>query len=360
MTLFNVRLGWWLGNPAEISVNTWFEKLRNWIWQFPIHRKRRSALFSGVTYHLVSPRLSLRPLFDEAFGRTTDSNEYVYLSDGGHFDNLGLYEMVRRRCNIIVVSDASCDPKYSFESLANAIRKVRIDLGIPIELITKLRFNRESSNEKDPLRYCAIGRIHYGEVDTGAESGTVIYIKPALTGEESADILNYSRTSKAFPHESTADQWFSEAQFESYRELGQWCVRQICESGSEQPPTDLGQFVAAAIKYCGVASINTPKLRTVTATPQKSLVEFLEPRIQGVEEKTGVYQLYDGNEVIYIGHGTNVRERLWSHKHGIEGALTGASTGFSYEITNRAKDREDELTEVFKATHNGELPRAMR
>ena len=88
MALLNVRLGWWLGNPGEEG-----EK----------------------TYRYDGPRLAIRPLLAEMFGLTTDTNRYIYLSDGGHFENLGLYEMVRRRCRLIVVSDAGCDPKFQFE-----------------------------------------------------------------------------------------------------------------------------------------------------------------------------------------------------------------------------------------------------
>ena len=70
----------------------------------------------------------------ETFGLTNDENPYVYLSDGGHFENLGLYEMAMRRCRLIVVSDAGSDPAYAFQDLGNAIRKARIDLGISIEM----------------------------------------------------------------------------------------------------------------------------------------------------------------------------------------------------------------------------------
>ena len=82
MTLFNVRLGWWVGNPGP-----WGTK----------------------TYRRSSPRWSLIRILQEALGLTIDRRSYVYLSDGGHFENLGLYEMVRRRCRIIVVSDAGQD-----------------------------------------------------------------------------------------------------------------------------------------------------------------------------------------------------------------------------------------------------------
>ena len=102
MTLFNLRLGWWLGNPGRHGAQTW----------------ERSG-----------PAHAALPLFNEALGTTNESYPYVNLSDGGHFDNLGLYEMVLRRCRYIMVVDAGCDSDYVFEDLGNAIRKIRIDLG---------------------------------------------------------------------------------------------------------------------------------------------------------------------------------------------------------------------------------------
>ena len=84
-------------------------------------------------YRREGPVLSIRPVLDELAGRTTDTGHYIYLSDGGHFDNLGLYEMVRRRCRFILVSDAGSDPAGAFEDLGNAVRKIWIDLGVRIE-----------------------------------------------------------------------------------------------------------------------------------------------------------------------------------------------------------------------------------
>jgi hypothetical protein len=211
MTLFNVRLGWWLGNPGPAG---------------------------DTTFDRASPRVGLRPILAEMFGRTNDGNAYVYLSDGGHFENLGLYEMVLRRCHRIVVIDASCDEKGSLGDLGNAIRKIRIDLGVPIEFRSGFpEQNRDTPGDKGPLTdYCAIADIEYSCVDRpdgeGASAspphvGKLIYIKPALRGEESKDIYTYSRGSAAFPHESTVDQFFSESQFESYRALGHHIVNRI-------------------------------------------------------------------------------------------------------------------------------------
>ena len=124
MTLFNVRLGWWLGNPGSPGARTW----------------KRGG-----------PRYAVGPLFSEAIGNTTDCYQYVNLSDGGHFENLGLYEMVLRRCKFILVVDAGQDFDYVFEDLGNAIRKIRIDLGIPIEI--KVVSPKKSEGTDPPLRF---------------------------------------------------------------------------------------------------------------------------------------------------------------------------------------------------------------
>jgi hypothetical protein len=197
MTLFNTRLGWWLPNPISPS----------------------------KTCRRATPSFAAKPLLDEALGLTDDQHSYVYLSDGGHFENLGLYEMVLRRCHRIFVSDAGCDPRGAFDDLGNAIRKIRIDLGISI-VLAKMMIIPRTANELG--KYCAIGTIKYSAVDgEGINDGMLIYLKPAYYGDEPIDIFNYAQTSQAFPHESTADQWFSESQFESYRALGQHCMQQV-------------------------------------------------------------------------------------------------------------------------------------
>ena len=194
MVLFNVRLGWWLGNPG-----------------------RRGA----DTYKLNAPRWSPRLFLDESVGGTDDSKPYVYLSDGGHFDNLGLYEMVLRRCHLIVVSDAACDADFAFSDFGTAIHKIRVDMGIPIEF--------ERDKHPAETRNCGIGKIRYSFVDgSDAVDGILIYIKPTLDGDEPIDLKNYKKENPKFPHESTADQMYSETQFESYRSLGFHQVNSLC------------------------------------------------------------------------------------------------------------------------------------
>ncbi|MDB6174282.1 MAG: conserved rane protein of unknown function [Chthoniobacteraceae bacterium] len=218
MTLFNVRLGWWLPNPGKPGHEVWS-------WR--------------------GPRFSAGPLLTEAFGMTTNEYSYVNLSDGGHFENLGIYEMVLRRCHFIVAIDGGQDEKYVFEDLGNAIRKIRIDMGITLDIQLKY-VNPQRDNKQ--LAHCAYGVIKYGDVDTvpdpadpsgkrriEAPSGHFVYIKPVLTGEEPADVGNYHAAHPAFPHETTSDQFFSESQLESYRMLGCHSMTQIAGkvSGSE-------------------------------------------------------------------------------------------------------------------------------
>jgi len=214
MVLFNVRLGWWLGNPGRRGEDT---------------------------YNLPAPRWSPRLFIDESIGGTDDSKPYIYLSDGGHFDNLGLYEMVLRRCHLIVVSDAACDADFGFSDFGTAIHKIRVDMGIPID------FEKEKSPQK--THNCGIGRIRYSCVDEEAKDGILIYIKPTLDGDEPIDLKNYKKENPDFPHESTADQMYSETQFESYRSLGFHQINSICCRQEKCNCENLSDLEANANKY---------------------------------------------------------------------------------------------------------------
>ncbi len=203
MTLFNARLGWWLANPGEVGRPSWNHD---------------------------GPDFAIKPFLDEALGRTNDQNRYVYLSDGGHFENLALYEMVLRRCKYIVVIDSGCDPEYTREDLGNAVRKVRIDLGISIEFADGIDIDPDLGEKG---KRCALATIHYDCVDKDAEPGHLLYIKPVLKGNEPEDVKNYGSVNTAFPQEPTSDQWFTESQFESYRRLGLFTVEEMTGKHNE-------------------------------------------------------------------------------------------------------------------------------
>ena len=220
LALFNIRLGWWLGNPGTAGADT---------------------------YRQASPTLSIRPLLAEAFGLTDSCHPYVYLSDGGHFENLGLYEMVRRRCHCILVVDAGCDPRLAFEDFGNAIRKIRIDLGIDIEI--NLDQIKPSADTVRSTRHHAIGTIRYDKVDDNATAGTLVYLKPSLTGSEPTDVQDYAARHPAFPHESTSDQFFDEAQFESYRRLGEHVAQQVLRPAIERREQEFSHLCHALRSY---------------------------------------------------------------------------------------------------------------
>jgi len=186
LTVFNVRLGRWSPNPAERA------------WDGP-----------------SDPGSSLAYLLTELIGAADLRRDYVYLSDGGHFENTGIYELVRRRCRVIVATDCGADPAGRFEDVANAIRRCRVDLGAAIEI--DLAPLRRADGSGWTAAHHAIGTIAY---DNGS-TGTLIVLKPTLNDRVPAEVLAYAAKNRSFPQQSTADQWFNEDQFESYRRLGE-------------------------------------------------------------------------------------------------------------------------------------------
>jgi hypothetical protein len=187
MTIFDVRLGWWIANPAVP---------KNW----PIG----------------GPRFGFLWLLRELMGSTNDDSGFVYLSDGGHFENLAVYELVRRGCKLIVAGDASCDPGAGFGDLHNAIERCRTDFGVEIVLDpggTKRPANGLAAN------HYAVGKIRYSP--SPSDDGVIIYLRPTLVAGDPSDVLGYTSTDPDFPDDTTANQWFDEAHFENYRALGE-------------------------------------------------------------------------------------------------------------------------------------------
>jgi hypothetical protein len=218
MTLFDVRLGWWIGNPPHEGQKS------------ESHRGSFAALmrklFGGKSdgWKNGSPRIGFACLLQELLGSTNDDSKYVYLSDGGHFENLAVYELVRRRCKLIIASDASCDSEYTFGDLHNAVEKCRTDFGVEI-VMSDLQDIAPDANTDNPgtrrsEAHYAIGKIQYIP-NSPEDDGMIIYLKPALLESDPCDVLAYATKDKAFPHDTTANQWFDEAHFENYRALGE-------------------------------------------------------------------------------------------------------------------------------------------
>src|SRR5207245_3628640 len=133
---------------------------------------------------------------------------YGYWSDGGYFENLSLYEMVRRRCTFILVIDGGCDPKHGFEDLGNAVRKIEIDLGVRITFEGLERLEPRSKTDTKPgtRPYSAKGIIDYPLPDSAGVQGTILYVKPGYHGTESAGIPPYPLAHTDFPPERPGDQ----------------------------------------------------------------------------------------------------------------------------------------------------------
>lgn len=252
MGMINIRLGYWWNSEIKPSA-------RDGVRTSPILTRRLGEFFTSAL-----PVQSY--LLDEFLARFHGpARERWYLSDGGHFENTAAYELIRRRVPFILICDDGRDTDYSFEDLANLIRLVRTDFGAEISF-----FNREQIQKHVPTHLqSAIGtldqlrlhnpsgepkldtadgstsaercRVHatlaaisYRETPEGQPcqpgrrpDGILLIIKPSLTGDEPLDVVQYKHSHLDFPQESTMDQYFDEAQWESYRKLGEHIGRTI-------------------------------------------------------------------------------------------------------------------------------------
>jgi hypothetical protein len=195
MAFLGLRLGYWLPNFGRDRPPTW---LPNHVW----------------------PGLStILP-----YGHD-ERNWFLELSDGGHFENLALYELVRRRARLIILCDGAQDPDFAFEDLQRAQRRIAADFGATIELSAatierlipcKTDHRFPESDLKLAEAGHVVGAIRYADGSTA----TLIYLKTALTPGLPVELLGYRGANPTFPDQSTADQFFDEEQFEAYRELG--------------------------------------------------------------------------------------------------------------------------------------------
>lgn len=216
----NVRLGvWWASGVHEQKAPAWW-KLPAWI------GRGLGAVFRTQTYlgyEFTARFYGLR-------------RRWQYLSDGGHFENTALYELLRRERNVgfILASDNGADPDYRFDDLANLIRLARIDLRTEVSVISDFRgwpllpevfgtTTQFSADGSKPNRAALLLRAQALPGDDGMSPPPcwIVLLKPSKQAGAPADVLQYAKTHPAFPQEPTSDQFFDEAQWESYRSLGQ-------------------------------------------------------------------------------------------------------------------------------------------
>ena len=238
MTLFNVRLGAWLPNPAYDSKP---ESLRD---------GRRAN--------------EVKLLLQELFGASDLKSEYVYLSDGGHFDNLGLYEMLRRRCSSIIIVDAAQDGAYGFEDLGRTLTKAFVDFGIKVDLEETIDVGNKSTPMKGGLAQVTYPARKGGPESTLAaedksKTGFMLYLKPWMPDGVPVELRAFKARRDGFPHDVTANQFFAESDFESYRRLGEHLASQVLRTADERIASAGGTISGLADLFKVLASMAASK-----------------------------------------------------------------------------------------------------
>src|SRR6185503_6729286 len=160
-------------------------------------------------------------LMNEITGSLDENSSMINLSDGGHIENLGAYELIRRRLKFIVCIDGGADGTMDCSDLSRLQRLIAIDLGYRLDFdTTKFRLKDNFSTA-----YGTLAKIDYapndGKPARDKQLGWMLYIKLSMLGTEPNYVLDYKRENPHFPHQSTGDQFFDEAQFEAYRKLGE-------------------------------------------------------------------------------------------------------------------------------------------
>ena len=209
----NVRLGLWVPTPSHGS--------------WPLSQTR------------LWPYYLLR----ESLSQTNDLGSYCYLTDGGHFDNTGLYSLIERGCRYIVLVDNGADPEACFADVGEAIRRCRIDFRAEIVLDTRVFHPPDNAAVTvhvvcGRIRYDAghLRRLGWKNVSGPQAIGRLVWIKPIVLPADSGDVRQYKLENREFPQQSTADQWYDESQFESYRKLGELSGRAaFCPSTLAEP-----------------------------------------------------------------------------------------------------------------------------
>jgi hypothetical protein len=196
MSILNIRLGCWLPNPAARMRLFW----------------RPNPLW----------------LFREMLSRLDAKRRGIYVSDGGHFENTGMYQLLKRRCRVIVAVDATTDASMTFDGLADLKRYARVDLNVEIDIdVAPMKLDGDGVCRT----HCVVGRIRYPTTQTlAASEGILFLVKSSLTGDEDVEIQSYKSRAPHFPHEPLSDQFFDEGQFEAYSRLGHHAAASLLDS----------------------------------------------------------------------------------------------------------------------------------
>jgi hypothetical protein len=269
--IFDIRLGyWWNSGVDPVDRGA----------QCPQGAVRR--FFRWLT-RVFPVQMYLLDEFTARFYGT--ARKQWYLTDGGHFENMGGYELIRRRVDLMVICDGEQDAEFTFQGLADFVRKARTDFSAEIEFFTHEeldnyvdpsvrrhfgtleqmrrgewtrepvrdpatgieRLSVDAEDERLSLAHAALAWVRYRDEsppETPQPPSVLLYIKASLTGDEPEDLLNYHKCCPDFPHQTTANQFFDEAQWESYRRLGEHIGTKLF--ATDQPPTS-GKWVPSSL-----------------------------------------------------------------------------------------------------------------
>ena len=234
LTTLGVRLGYWWNTADKERSQPWYS---SWLPKYTYLLSELLARFSG------------------------SDSRIQYLSDGGHSENTAAFPLLAARCKLIMLADCGSDPDYQFQDLENLIRRARIDLNVEIRFVKPAHQPVELFGSLDDLASpthpacLALARVDYPGDDV---PGVLVLVKPNLTTGLPEDIYNYSRDYPAFPQETTADQFFDEAQWESYFSLG-------CHLGKELNEKTLLSLTEMIQRGCGAVTPSAPNDETATS-----------------------------------------------------------------------------------------------
>jgi hypothetical protein len=247
---FNIRLGYWWNSGVRPSDRS--------------ERADRGAAALGDLWSKAFPAQA--GLMEEFLARFHGaSREHWYLSDGGHFENTGVYELIRRRVPLIVCCDCGADPKYQFADAANLVRKARIDFGAEIRFWTNaeiaaglpnlvnhigepsdLKPMKVAPNKGCSAKHAAIAWVKY---PGGKDRSLLLVVKPTISSTAPVDVRQYDSADRAFPQQTTLDQFFDEAQWESYRKAGNLIGEALFTDDPQLAPGRWGVLAALATAH---------------------------------------------------------------------------------------------------------------
>jgi hypothetical protein len=218
MGLLNIRLGYWWWSGVALQKGTIRTGLE---WLLPVHT------------HLLEEWTARFP---------GSHSRHWYLSDGGHFENTAAYELVRRRLPFILLCDNGADSGRELDDLSNLVQKARIDFAAEIRVLDtqglQTRFQErpipkgvgslEELRSPEGEALAALAEVDYLDTKGNvASTGVILILKPTLSPRVPLDIQAYHRVNGDFPQQTTADQFFDEAQWESYRRLGEFITLEV-------------------------------------------------------------------------------------------------------------------------------------